>query len=82
MCSCTHGLGKQCASIKPDEQRLVWVQFEDPSDARLSDEEARRKIMQRTLTGATLCAHLACMYFCWVHWLPCMPPVEPHTWLH
>ena len=33
------------------------MQFEDPSDARLSDEEARRKIMQRTLTGAALCAH-------------------------
>lgn len=31
------------------------VQFEDPSDARLSDEEARRKIMQRTLTGAPVC---------------------------
>lgn len=37
------------------------MQFEDSSDARLSDEEARRKIMQRTLTGVALCAHLACM---------------------
>ena len=39
----------------------MCLQFEDPSDARLSDEEARRKIMQRTLTGAALCAHLACL---------------------
>ena len=42
------------------------MQFEDASDARLSNEEARRKIMQRTLTGAALCAishaYVLCVY--------------------
>ena len=46
-----------CGHIKPDKQDCMRLQFEDPSDARLSGEEARRKIMQRTLTGAALGAH-------------------------
>ena len=61
------------APHQPGNQERARVQFEDPSDARLSNEEARRKIMQRTLTGAAQCAHLACLFPC-VH-LPALMPL-------